>query len=96
MKVVGSVLLGAALLMSACNKTEPAIENQTGTMRVFENAACNVYIQLDAGSNIYPVNTDKIQQYLVDGKKVTVSYRLTSEYVSPCANAKSGIIEEIR
>ncbi len=96
MKVVGSVLLGAALLISACNKTEPAIENQMGTMHVFQNAACDVYIQLDAGSKIYPVNTEKVQQFLIDEKRVTVTYRPTSEFVSPCPNAEPSIIEEIR
>lgn len=95
MKSIYTLFLGAALLLSSCNKTESVIENKQGTIRVSSNSVCNVYIQLDAGGNIYPVNNDKVASFLTEGRRVTVSYRPTSEYASPCPNASSAIIEEI-
>ncbi|WP_026899135.1 hypothetical protein [Daejeonella oryzae] len=96
MKILTTILLGASLLFSACDKKESVIENQQGTIRLFSNSACNVYIQLDGGQNIYPVNADKVESYLSEGRRVTVSYRTASDYASPCSNASSAIIEEIR
>ena len=96
MKFLTAFFLAATFSLSSCNKTETAIENQQGTIRIFSNAACDLYIQLDAGKNIYPVNREKLEAFLSEGRRVTVSYRPTSEFVSPCPNAPSAIIETIR
>jgi hypothetical protein len=96
MKLISTLFLGAALLLSSCDKKESVIENREGTIHVSSSSVCNVYIQLDAGGNIYPVNSEKVATFLTEGRRVTVSYRPTSEFVSPCPNAPSAIIEEIR
>lgn len=97
MKFIASILFGSVLLFSACDKKESVIQAAAGTMRVSgSSSACTVYIQLDAGKNIYPVNHDKVEPFLTDGKRVTVDYRPTSEFVSPCPDASSAIIENIR
>ena len=96
MKFLTTLFLGATLLLSSCDKTESVIENKQGTIHVSSSSACNVYIQLDAGGNIYPVNNEKVANFLTEGRRVTVSYRPTLEFVSPCPNASSAIIDDIK
>ena len=91
-----TILIGAGLLFSGCDKKEPVIENVPGIMRISETGACRVLIQLNTGRSLFPTNPDNVQSFLTDGRQVTVSYRPDKEFVSPCSGSEPALIEAIR
>lgn len=96
MKIFILILLTTALLFGSCDKKEAIIENVHGVMRVTDSGACNVLIHLNSGKSLFPTNPDKVKSFMTNGKQVTVSYRLDTEFVSPCSGSEAAIIEAIR
>ena len=96
MKFLATLLLAGSLLFSSCDKKEPIIENVAGTMRISDMGACTVLIELDTNINLFPTNLHMVEPFLTDGRRVTVSYRLDSEFVSSCRGAEPALIEAIR
>ena len=96
MRLFAIVLLAISMVFVSCDKKEPIVENVSGVIKINENGACRVLIQLNSGLSLFPTNPDKVQSFLTDGRQVTVSYRPDSEFVSPCTGSEPAIIEDIR
>ena len=96
MKLLAIVLFAGILLFGACDKKEPVVENVTGVMRISNTGACAVLIDLNTGPTLFPTNPDVVKPFLTEGRQVTVSYRLDSEFVSPCSGSEPALIESIR
>lgn len=96
MKLFAFLLFGASLLFSSCDKKEPVIQNVSGIMKLSDNGACTVLIQLSSGQSLFPTNPDKVKSFLTDGKQVTLSYRFDPDFVSPCSGSEPAFIESIR
>jgi hypothetical protein len=96
MKLIPTVLFASMLLFGSCDKKEPVIENVTGIMRLNESGACTVLIDLNSGPTLFPTNMEAVKPFLTNGRQVTVSYRLDSEFVSPCSGSEPALIEAIR
>lgn len=80
----------------SCDKDEPTIENQTGTVHTNSSGPCILYIQLDSGLKLEPVNRDIVDPFLVEGKRVTISYQEAKDFVSACDNATAVVISTIK
>ena len=80
----------------SCDKEEATIENQAGTVHINSGGACTVYVQLNSGLKIEPVNRDIMEDYLIEGKQVTVSYQPKKDFVSACDKTEAVIISKIR
>ena len=91
-----TILIAVCLVFSACDKKEPIIENVPGIIRINETGACRVLIELNTGKSLFPTNPDKLQSFLTNGRKVTVSYRHDGEFVSPCSGSEPVLIEAVR
>ena len=85
-----------SMIFVSCDKKEPIVENVSGVMKISDTGACRVLIQLNTGLSLFPTNPDKVQSFLTEGRRVTVSYRPDNEFVSPCAGSEPAIIESIR
>ena len=96
MRLFAIVLLAMSTILVSCDKKEPVVENVSGVMKISETGACRVLIQLSTGLSLFPTNPDKVQTFLTDGRRVTVSYRPDNEFVSPCTGSEPAIIEDIR
>ena len=96
MRFLAAILFASGLLFSSCDKKEPVIENVAGVMRISDTGACTVLIELDTNTILFPTNLHMVEPFLTDGRRVTVSYRLDSEFVSSCSGAEPALIEAIR
>lgn len=96
MKFLAPLLYAGILLFSSCDKKEPIIENVAGIMRVSDTGTCRVLIELNTSTTLFPTNFDMVEPFLTDGRRVTVSYRLDAEFVSPCRGSEPALIEAIR
>ena len=96
MRLFVIVLLAMSMVFVSCDKKEPVVENVSGVMKISETGACRVLIQLTNGLALFPTNPDKVQTFLTDGRRVTVTYRPDNEFVSPCTGSEPAIIEDIR
>ena len=96
MKFLATILFAGSLLFSSCDKKEPIIENVAGVMKISETGTCKVLIELNTSTTLFPTNLHMVESFLTDGRRVTVSYRLDSEFVSPCSGSEPALIESIR
>lgn len=97
MRIITMMMLCACLMFASCEKKEQLIEGKTGTVVLLSsNSACSYFIQLDSGEKLEPVNREKVESFLIGGKRVTVNYRLTFDFPPQCPDGTAVFIEDIR
>lgn len=97
MKTMMMTMLCAGLLFASCEKKEPLIEGKVGTVVLLNNnSACSLFIQMDTGEKLEPVNREKMESFLTSGKRVTLNYRQTFDFPPQCPDGTAIYIEDIR
>lgn len=93
-----TMIVGASLFLAACDKDEDAVTQTGVVMQVNDAAGCQFIINLDGGKRIEPINyeTEKVQPFMVNNRRVSVNYKLRKDFVTPCQNAEAAEILEIR
>ena len=93
-----TMIVGACLFLTACDKDEDAITQTGVVMQVNDATGCQFIINLDGGKKIEPINyeTEKVQPFMVNNRRVSVNYKLRKDFITPCQNAEAAEILEIR
>ena len=91
-----TLLIAGSLLLQRLRKKEHYHTKCAWEMRISDAGACRVLIELSSGQLLFPTNLDKLQSFLTNGRKVTVSYRHDGDFVSPCSGSEPALIESIR
>lgn len=96
MRTITMMILCACLLFASCEKKEPLIEGKVGTVVLLSNnTACTLFIQLDSGEKLEPVNRESLESFMTSGRRVTVNYRQTFDFPPQC-DGTVVFIEDIR
>jgi len=92
------MLLAASLLFAACDKKEDSVTENGTVIQIGDATGCAFIINLDSGQKIEPINqeTEKIKPFMVNNRRVSVDYRIQKDWPSPCQNATSAEIVDIR
>src|SRR5690606_24465769 len=89
MKII-TTMLAAALLFSACKKDDAEEVTANGIVILAEGTDCPVTISLDSGLKLAPINPDEehVKPMLIHNRRVSVSYELSDDFLTPCPNAE--------
>jgi hypothetical protein len=98
MKTITTMLVAASLLFASCDKKEDAVTENGVVIQVNDATGCAFIINLDSGKRIEPINqeTEKIQPFMVNNRRVSVNYRIRKDFVTPCQNADAAEIIDIK
>jgi len=99
MKKTLLLMASAVVLLTSCkDNKEDAVTEKGTVINVNDNTACTLYIKLDSGLNIDPLNktAKEISPFLTDSNRVTVTYRIDNDFQTPCPNAKPVEVVDIQ